>query len=86
MIAVTATTTRGTTIIYIIMKAVHIQKYGRMPILSTCPIPVRSQGQYLIKMKYAPINPSDLFFYLGLYGVRKEGYPIMGFEGSGVIE
>jgi len=36
-------------------------------------------------MKYAPINPSDLFFYMGKYGVIKDGFPIVGFEGSGVI-
>lgn len=39
----------------------------------------------LIKMKYAPINPSDLNFYLGFYGIRKEGFPIVGFEGSGIV-
>jgi hypothetical protein len=68
------------------MRAVHIHKYGRMPTLTPCPLPTRSAGQFLIRMKYAPINPSDLFFYLGLYGIRKEGFPIMGFEGSGVIK
>jgi NADPH:quinone reductase-like Zn-dependent oxidoreductase len=68
------------------MRAIHIQKYGRLPKLTNCEIPQRLQGQVLLKMKYAPINPSDLFFYLGLYGVKKEGFPIMGFEGSGVIE
>lgn len=36
-------------------------------------------------MKYAPINPSDLFFYQGKYGVIKEGFPIVGFEGSGIV-
>lgn len=30
-------------------------------------------------MKYAPINPSDLFFYMGKYGVIKDGFPIVGF-------
>jgi NADPH:quinone reductase-like Zn-dependent oxidoreductase len=36
-------------------------------------------------MKYAPINPSDLHFYLGRYGIKKDNFPIMGFEGSGVV-
>lgn len=36
-------------------------------------------------MHYAPINPSDLNFYTGQYGVRKDGFPIMGFEGSGEV-
>ena len=61
------------------MRAVHIQKYGRMPQIASTLIPPRKEGQFLIQMKYAPINPSDLFFYLGLYGIRKEGFPIMGF-------
>lgn len=37
-------------------------------------------------MKYAPINPSDIHFYMGRYGVKKEGFPIAGFQGSGIIE
>lgn len=36
-------------------------------------------------MKYAPVNPSDLFFYQGKYGILKEGFPVVGFEGSGVV-
>ncbi len=30
-------------------------------------------------MKYAPINPSDINFFQGFYGVRKDGTPIVGF-------
>jgi NADPH:quinone reductase-like Zn-dependent oxidoreductase len=36
-------------------------------------------------MKYAPINPSDINFFQGFYGIKKSGTPIVGFEGSGVI-
>ena len=36
-------------------------------------------------MRYVPINPSDLNFYTGQYGIKKEGFPIMGFEGSGEV-
>jgi NADPH:quinone reductase-like Zn-dependent oxidoreductase len=36
-------------------------------------------------MKYAPVNPSDINFFQGYYGIRKEGTPIVGFEGAGVI-
>lgn len=61
------------------MRVLHIQKYGRTPVLTTCPLPQRGPGEYLIKMKYAPINPSDLNFYTGLYGIRKQHFPIMGF-------
>ena len=68
------------------MRAIHIARYGRLPVLTNCPLPQRNNQEILIKMKYAPINPSDLFFYLGLYGIKKEGFPIMGFEGSGIIK
>jgi NADPH:quinone reductase-like Zn-dependent oxidoreductase len=68
------------------MKVVHIFKYGRLPILADCPLPNRQKGQLLVKMSYAPINPSDLNFYTGLYGIRKDNFVIMGFEGSGIIE
>ena len=61
------------------MKVLHISKYGRSPIIARIEKPVRKANEYLIKMKYAPVNPSDLNFYLGNYGIRKEGFPIMGF-------
>jgi NADPH:quinone reductase-like Zn-dependent oxidoreductase len=61
------------------MKAVHIAKYGRFPVLEHLPIPNLGTNDLLIKMKYAPINPSDLFFYQGKYAIIKSGYPIVGF-------
>ena len=33
-----------------------------------------------------PINPSDINFYQGLYGLRKTEFPIVGFEGSGIVQ
>lgn len=36
-------------------------------------------------MHYAPLNPSDINFYMGSYGIKKKLPAIMGFEGSGVI-
>ena len=53
------------------MRVIKIPKYGRSPILTQAPLPHRAPNQLLIRMKYAPINPSDLNFYLGQYGVRK---------------
>ena len=70
------------------MKALHIAKYGKFPVLTQLPIPElakQSDNEVIIKMKYAPINPSDINFYTGRYGIKKEGFPIVGFEGSGVI-
>lgn len=42
-------------------------------------------NQILIKMNSAPINPSDIYFSKGVYGVRKPLPTIIGFEGSGTI-
>ena len=68
------------------MRVINIPKYGRSPVLAQHPRPQRKNNQLLIRMKYAPINPSDLMFYLGHYGIRKDGFVMMGFEGSGVIQ
>jgi NADPH:quinone reductase-like Zn-dependent oxidoreductase len=61
------------------MKALHVAKYGRFPLLKELPVPELGDADLLIKMSYAPINPSDLFFFLGKYGVIKTGFPIVGF-------
>lgn len=51
------------------------------------PIPhIVNPHEVLIRMKYAPINPSDIHFYMGRYGIKKSGFPIVGFEGSGIIK
>lgn len=67
------------------MKAIHIARYGRFPVLKHLPIPSLGNGDLLIKMKYAPVNPSDIYFYQGKYGVIKQNFPIVGFEGSGIV-
>ena len=36
-------------------------------------------------MKYAPINPSDKHYGLGVYGVKRPLPTIIGFEGSGEV-
>ncbi len=53
------------------MKALNIAKYGRFPQLIDLPIPKIEKDGLLIKMKYAPINPSDINFFQGFYGIRK---------------
>jgi len=52
---------------------------------ATIPVPALQDGQVLIKMRMASINPSDLHFIKGEYGVpRKKGAPA-GFEGVGDV-
>jgi NADPH2:quinone reductase len=48
-------------------------------------IPPLAAGQVLVKIAAAPINPSDLVFLKGLYGISKPLPVVPGFEGSGVV-
>lgn len=49
------------------------------------PMPSPQAGEVLVKIAAAPINPSDLMFLEGQYGVRPELPHNAGFEGSGVV-
>ena len=46
------------------------------------------EGEVLIRVEACPINPSDQFMAMGVYGVRElmnEGPLGIGFEGAGVV-
>lgn len=49
------------------------------------PVPRPQRGQVLVKMSAAPINPSDLMFLKGLYGVLKPLPVVPGWEGAGRV-
>ena len=44
-----------------------------------------SPGQVLVQLKYAPINPSDFLFFIGVYTDKKPFPCVPGFEGFGVV-
>jgi NADPH:quinone reductase-like Zn-dependent oxidoreductase len=48
-------------------------------------VPRPGEGEVLIRVKFAPVNPSDVMFIMGMYGrPRVEGSPA-GFEGMGEV-
>jgi NADPH:quinone reductase len=49
------------------------------------PVPIPAKGQVLIKMAFSPINPSDLAFLTGNYGLKKAFPVVPGLEGSGEV-
>src|SRR5713101_8649176 len=53
--------------------------------LNTVPEPTLGQGDVLISMEAAPINPSDFLFVRGTYGVRPAFPSSVGAEGVGRV-
>ena len=53
--------------------------------LTEKPISVLQKGQVLIKMLASPVNPSDLVYLLGKYGLPPQDGAYVGFEGCGIV-
>jgi len=67
------------------MRAVVLTESGAQPTIANIPVPQPGPGEVLVKMHASPINPSDLAFLAGGYGIKKP-YPVVpGFEGSGTV-
>ncbi|MEW5961342.1 MAG: zinc-binding dehydrogenase [Chloroflexota bacterium] len=49
------------------------------------PRPQPGPGQVLVKIAAAPVNPADIAFMKGQYGVRKALPTVPGWEGSGTV-
>ena len=70
------------------MRAVVLKAYGDRGNCLACEeidTPKPKRGQVLVKVAAAPINPSDLAFVDGNYGIRKVLPTVPGFEGAGVV-
>jgi NADPH:quinone reductase-like Zn-dependent oxidoreductase len=48
-------------------------------------IPTPQTGEVLVKVKASPINPSDIAFINGVYGIRPSLPSGAGFEGAGTV-
>ncbi len=50
------------------------------------PAPQPRRGEVLLRMLAAPVNPSDLMYILGRYGLQPKLPAVPGFEGVGIVE
>lgn len=67
------------------MQAVLLPGPGEKLTLGELSVPQPGPGQVLIKVAASPINPSDLSFLQGQYGVKKAYPSVPGFEASGTV-
>lgn len=67
------------------MRAVQLYEYDGQLHVVELPVPVPADGEVLVRVAAAPINPSDAMFTRGLYGVRKPLPVVPGFEGAGTV-
>src|SRR5256714_8833310 len=70
-----------------ILAAVY-EKHGNPPDVlrvESQPWPTPSQGEAVVKMQAAPINPADLNQIEGKYPIRAELPATPGFEGAGLV-
>ena len=70
------------------MRAVELRAYeGGADSLAVADkaTPKPGEGQVLVRIHASPINPSDLSFLRGAYGIRKKLPVVPGFEASGTV-
>jgi len=71
------------------MRIVHLEETGNpADVLKVVrmPKPRPAAGEVLVKVIAAPVNPSDISFVRGQYGIRPELPSAAGFEGVGTVE
>ncbi len=67
-------------------RAVQLAAYdGASLTLVEKAVPKPEGKELLVKVLAAPINPSDVMFTRGLYGLKKALPTVPGFEGSGIV-
>lgn len=70
------------------MRALELQDYGdwrtALKVVEK-PVPQPGPNQVLVRIAATPINPTDLGFLQGRYGVRRALPTVPGWEGSGTV-
>jgi len=69
------------------MRAIELRAFdGKFASLALVdkPVPRPANGQVLVRIAAAPINPSDLMFLRGMY-IKKKLPVVAGFEASGIV-
>jgi len=72
----------------VMMRALELQNYEGWRTglcLIEKPVPRPKPGQVLVKIGASPVNPADLAFVSGRYGVRRPLPTVPGWEGSGQV-
>jgi len=70
------------------MRALELRSYdggADSLVLAEKPVPRPGAGQVLVRVAASPVNPSDLMFLRGMYGLRKRLPVVPGFECSGEV-
>lgn len=72
------------------MKAAVFDRHGppaEVLAVRDTPVPVPGRGEVLVRVLASPVNPSDLMFVEGNYGLKPPAFPATpGFEAVGVVE
>jgi NADPH:quinone reductase-like Zn-dependent oxidoreductase len=71
------------------MKSIQFDQTGtpaEVLSLEEIPIPEPKKGELRIKVTAANINPSDIMFIRGLYGIQAELPSPAGFEATGIVD
>lgn len=69
------------------MRAVTVTGYGATPGVAEIPTPQPGQGQVLIKLRAAGMNPMDLWLASGAWKPMPATFPmVLGADGAGVVE
>jgi NADPH2:quinone reductase len=70
------------------MRALELREYDGQPeslVVVEKSVPRPRAGEVLVRISASPVNPSDLAFLQGLYGVKKALPVVPGFEASGRV-